>query len=195
MTFYIYLSTFQHYRYQWDRQGYAEGVQSESRRANQKAASDEFREFPDESPNDIRGIQDGKFVLEGPGIEGTEFRIEVELDLEFRDVVLEAEVDSFLARHPVAQAEILHVDPAVEEDLAAEEDPVAEEDPAAAEPEEEVAAFLKAYFWGNLFSIPDTAYDALTAECICRGFDCTIEKRTNKDIEPGRLRERTRRLT
>ncbi|KAI9907286.1 hypothetical protein PsorP6_004720 [Peronosclerospora sorghi] len=78
-------------------------------------------------------------------------------------------------------------------DSAVEEDPVAEEDPAVAEPEEEVAASLNAYFSGKLFSRPETAYDALTAECIRRGFVCTVEKRTNKDIEPGQLRERIRK--
>ncbi|KAI9918419.1 hypothetical protein PsorP6_011343 [Peronosclerospora sorghi] len=51
-----------------NRRRYAEAVQSGSRRANQEAASDDFPDFPDESPNDILGIQDCSSVVEGAGI-------------------------------------------------------------------------------------------------------------------------------
>ncbi|KAI9919282.1 hypothetical protein PsorP6_017791 [Peronosclerospora sorghi] len=96
-----------------DRRSYTEVVQSGSPRAKQEAASAVFPDHPDESPNDIRGIQYGSSVVEGLCIEGTEFRIEDETDLELWGVDLKAEVDSFLALHPVGQAEITPVDPDV----------------------------------------------------------------------------------
>ncbi|KAI9909388.1 hypothetical protein PsorP6_015008 [Peronosclerospora sorghi] len=113
-----------------NRRSYSEVVQSGSRRANKLAASDDFPDFPNESPNEIRGIQDGISVFEGPGIKGTKFRIKDELDLEG----LGSRGGLFIgsSSYLVAQAETPPVEPAVEEDLAAEEYLVAEEDPTAA---------------------------------------------------------------